>query len=103
MSVSTAQQVQSHVDDHIFLPPDHATLAQFDDYDERDNLGRISCPALVVYGRESTGARPEMMREMAEAIPRARLADIGSAGHLPQMDNPEEFTSKVLEFCLEES
>ncbi len=79
---------------------DRATLAQFDDYDERRNLGLVKCPALVVRGMESQGSRREMMREMARAIPSGKLVEIEFAGHLPHLDNPEEFERAVTEFCF---
>jgi pimeloyl-ACP methyl ester carboxylesterase len=78
---------------------DRATLAEFDFYDEWDNLKRIGCPVLLVYGNESIAVSPAVIREMARAIPAARVAEIEVAGHLPHLDNPEGFERAVLPFC----
>jgi len=78
---------------------DRATLAEFDFYDEWDNLKRIGCPVLLVYGKESIAVSPAVMRGMARVIPDARLAEIEAAGHLPHLDNPEGFEQAVLLFC----
>ena len=81
---------------------DRATLAEFDSYDEWDNLKRIRCPVLLVFGNESIAVSPAVIREMARAIPAAGIAGIESAGHLPHLDNPEGFKRAVLPFCVGE-
>jgi 3-oxoadipate enol-lactonase len=78
---------------------DRATLAEFDYYDERENLRRIGCRVLLVYGKESPAVSPAVMGEMARAIPAADLAGIEAAGHLPHLDNPEAFEQAVVSFC----
>jgi pimeloyl-ACP methyl ester carboxylesterase len=78
---------------------DRATLAQFDKYDEWSNLGRIRCPALIVYGEKSQLVRPEVMRAMERELTTAELAEVPRAGHLPMLDNPEDFEKAVLAFC----
>jgi len=78
---------------------DRATLAQFDDYDEWTNLGRIRCPALLVYGEESQLVRPEVMQAMKEGLIAGHLAGVPRAGHFPMLDNPNGFAEAVVGFC----
>jgi pimeloyl-ACP methyl ester carboxylesterase len=78
---------------------DRATLAEFDYYDERENLRRIGCRVLLIYGKQSPAVSPQVIHEMARAIPTAEVAGIEPAGHLPHLDNPEAFERAVLPFC----
>jgi 3-oxoadipate enol-lactonase len=78
---------------------DRATLCEFDYYDERENLRRIGCRVLLIYGKQSPAVSPLVMHEMAQAIPTAEVAGIETAGHLPHLDNPEAFERAVLPFC----
>jgi pimeloyl-ACP methyl ester carboxylesterase len=78
---------------------DRATLAQFDNYNEWSNLRRIRCPALIVYGEKSQLIRPEVMEAMKRELTGAELAEVPRAGHLPMLDNPDDFEKAVLGFC----
>ena len=82
---------------------DRATLAQFDDYDEWGNLGRVTCPTLIVYGERSQLMRPEVIQAMKRELTDARVAEVPQAGHLPMLDNPEAFEKAVLDFCVSEA
>ena len=88
----------SHCGRGLTYKYDRASLAAFDDYDERDRLGQIRCPALVVYGKQSSLGRPDKMREMASLIQGARVVAIDRSGHLPQLDNPDGLANVVIEF-----
>jgi pimeloyl-ACP methyl ester carboxylesterase len=82
---------------------DRATLAQFDNYDEWNNLRRIRCPVLVVYGEHSPLVRHEVIQKMKCELNRAVIAQIPRAGHLPMLDNPAAFEKAVLGFCLSQA
>jgi pimeloyl-ACP methyl ester carboxylesterase len=82
---------------------DRATLAQFDNYDEWSNLGRIRCPALIVFGENSQLIRSDVMQAMKRELSEAELAEIPRAGHLPMLDNPDGFEQAVLGFCAREA
>ncbi len=66
--------------------------------DRRAELPRISCPTLVVVGREDGLSTPAEAGEMAAQIPGARLAEIPNAGHLSNVENPGAFSSALLDF-----
>lgn len=67
------------------------------DADLRDSVARIACPTLIIGGNRDVATPPEMVRELYESIPASRLELIADAAHLPNLDQPAEFTRLVLE------
>jgi pimeloyl-ACP methyl ester carboxylesterase len=66
--------------------------------DMRADLGRIAVPTLVIVG-ESDAISPEAeMREIAAAIPDAKLVVVPAAGHMSPLEQPEEVNPELLEF-----
>jgi pimeloyl-ACP methyl ester carboxylesterase len=63
--------------------------------DLREHLPSIACPTLVLVGEEDAVARPALARELAEAIPDARLQGIAGAGHLSSLEEPAAFNEAV--------
>jgi 3-oxoadipate enol-lactonase len=61
------------------------------------DLGRLRCPALLVAGDRDAPSILAQMREIAAAVPGARLETV-AAGHLASLDNPAEFNRLVLRF-----
>lgn len=61
-------------------------------------LPQIACPTLVITGELDGPAPPADARLMAERIPGARLEIIPRAGHLSNLERPEEFTEAVRSF-----
>jgi pimeloyl-ACP methyl ester carboxylesterase len=53
-----------------------------------DRLGEIAGPTLVIAGRDDFLFPPEHQREMASAIPQARLLLVDRAGHNPHTEQP---------------
>lgn len=58
--------------------------------DSRAHLGAIRCPTLVVAARSDQLMPVEVLREMAEGIPGARLAIVEDCGHMAAMERPRE-------------
>jgi pimeloyl-ACP methyl ester carboxylesterase len=56
--------------------------------DNRAILSSIRCPALVLVGREDILTPVERAREIAAAIPGARLKIVPNCGHLSTMERP---------------
>lgn len=52
-------------------------------------LAEIACPTLVVVGEEDQLTPPDLAREMAAKIKRARLEVIADCGHMSTMEQPE--------------
>lgn len=56
--------------------------------DSRPGLGSISCPTLVLCGRQDVLTPPELSEEIAAAIPGAELVLVDDCGHLSTMERP---------------
>jgi 3-oxoadipate enol-lactonase len=61
-------------------------------------LSTISCPTLVVVGELDAVTPPDMTREYAAKIPGAQIAIIPHAGHLSNLEQPENFFEVVRSF-----
>jgi pimeloyl-ACP methyl ester carboxylesterase len=57
--------------------------------DNRPLLSRISCPSLVLVGRQDALTPPAMAQEIADGIAGARLEIIPECGHLSTLERPE--------------
>lgn len=67
-------------------------------YNVKKDLRRISCPALLVWGREDTITPPSVAVEFNRHIKRSRLEFIDNCCHAPMMEYPERFAKLVLDF-----
>lgn len=67
----------------------------------KGRLHRIDVPALLLWGAQDRIVSPDYGRAYAAAIPGARFATIGEAGHFPHIEQPEEFARTVLAFAAE--
>ena len=61
--------------------------------DARPDLANISCPTLVIVGREDIPTPPAMAEEMLAAIPAAKLGLIEQCGHYSPMERPHAVTA----------
>lgn len=61
-------------------------------------LPHIHVPTLIVVGEEDFFTPEPIARLMSDAIPGAQLAVIPGAGHLPNMEKPDEFNTIVNSF-----
>jgi pimeloyl-ACP methyl ester carboxylesterase len=69
--------------------------------DSRPQLHEISCPTLVICGRDDQITPLEVHREMVERIPGANLVTIEHCGHLATLEQPEQ-VSRALRSWVEE-
>jgi pimeloyl-ACP methyl ester carboxylesterase len=61
-------------------------------------LPQLSCPTLVIAGDGDSILRVEDCRQMASAIPNARFDVIPNAGHLSNLEEPEQFNRALEQF-----
>ena len=61
-------------------------------------LPNISCPTLIVRGKQTDLLPAEVAQRMVETLPDARLVEIDQAGHMVFEDNPEDFIAAVHRF-----
>jgi pimeloyl-ACP methyl ester carboxylesterase len=66
--------------------------------DSRPHLAAIACPTLVLVGDDDQLTPPDLAREMAAAIPRARLAVIADSGHLSTIERPQAVNKALVEW-----
>ncbi|MEP7217886.1 MAG: alpha/beta hydrolase [Bacteroidota bacterium] len=64
--------------------------------DSTATLGTITVPTAVIAGRHDAIVPIDEAREMAAAIPGAGFTIIERAGHLSNLENPEDFNAAVL-------
>src|SRR6266567_5251261 len=65
----------------------------------RRRLGRVTIPALVVWGESDGVVDPDYGRAYAQSLPNARFKLIPGAGHVPQIEQPERLLKLVWEFA----
>lgn len=69
--------------------------------DLRHRLPQLRRSVLVVGGNEDLSTPPPLLRQLADALPDARLELIDGAGHLPMVDAPSAFLT-LLDGYLEQ-
>jgi 3-oxoadipate enol-lactonase len=66
-------------------------------YDFRADYPRLALPVLYLVGADD-GALPQVMEQMRDATPGARLQPIADSGHLPNIERASEFNAAVSAF-----
>ena len=66
----------------------------------RNDYAGIAVPVLLVWGDGDQRSPLTIAAQFRAAIPGAELAVIPNAGHVSNMEQPEEFNSRVRQFCL---
>jgi len=73
-------------------------LAMAERRDSTDILSRIDCPTLIMAGREDTMIPVSEAEAMQKKIPGSQLELFSKAGHLINLEQPEEFQSIFEDF-----
>ena len=63
--------------------------------DARSDLPGVTCPTLVLCGREDALTPPEVHEELTEGIPDASLRVVERCGHLSSLERPEEVNAAL--------
>jgi pimeloyl-ACP methyl ester carboxylesterase len=71
-------------------------------FDALDRLGGLSCPVHVVAGAEDILTPLRFSRQIADAIPGARLTVLPHVGHGMFWETPEAFNAALLDFLAEQ-
>ena len=74
-----------------FLP----ALQALASYPLRDELPRVSVPTLIVWGTRDPLVGVDHAKELEELIPDARTVIYKGAGHVVQLERPDEFNAEV--------
>ena len=67
--------------------------------DQCDLLPRIDVPTLLIWGERDGRSPLEVAHQCEAAIPNSKLTVIRGAGHVSNLERPEEFNHAVREFC----
>ncbi len=76
-----------------------ALLAMVSRTDTTESLNKLGIPALVICGEHDKLTPPEMMKEMSGKIPNSHFIEIPGAGHLSNMENPDEVNNAIFKFA----
>lgn len=63
--------------------------------DARPVLATITCPTLILAGRDDPLSTPERNRDMADRIPHAELMVFHACGHFPMLEAPEAMNAAL--------
>jgi 3-oxoadipate enol-lactonase len=66
--------------------------------DSRPTLSTITCPTLVIVGREDALTPPSAAQVMRDGIAGARYVEIAEAGHLANVEQPQAFNAALHAF-----
>ncbi|MEP7056721.1 MAG: alpha/beta fold hydrolase [Caldimonas sp.] len=66
--------------------------------DLRDRLAEVRVPTLVLVGEMDEATPPPMSKELAAALPDAKLVVLPGCAHVPQLQAPELFLAAIAEF-----
>jgi pimeloyl-ACP methyl ester carboxylesterase len=80
-----------------FLRQQHAIMGRVD---SRPHLAQIRVATLVLCGRQDVMTPLERHVEIADAIPRGRLATVEDSGHLTTMERPQAVTALLRDWLL---
>ena len=72
-----------------------AAISETDLY---DSTARLRLPVLGIAGDEDGSTPPDMVREAVELVPGSEFHLIRGAGHLPCVENPEEYATTLIGF-----
>ena len=67
--------------------------------DQRDLLPRIAVPTLLIWGELDARSPLSVARQFEHAIDGAKLVVLPGAGHMSNLERPEEFNTAVRGFC----
>jgi pimeloyl-ACP methyl ester carboxylesterase/thiamine kinase-like enzyme len=71
--------------------------------DQRDLLPCIDVPTLLIWGELDARSPLGIACQFAHAIPDSKLVVIADAGHVSNLEQPEQFNDAVREFCRSHS
>lgn len=90
--VSCIEDMAAVVGPDAFVRQQHAIMQRID---SRPTLGGITCPTLVLCGREDRITPVELHEEMTALIPRATLTIVEQCGHLSALEKPDAVTDAL--------
>lgn len=95
------KRIQAMLDEYSWYP--FTTEIDFDDLDPPPGarIHELRVPVLMVGGDREIDAFRQQNRWVAANVPGARLVEIPGAGHMVNMERPDEYNAVVLDFLGE--
>jgi len=90
--VSTVKKMAINIGQEAFIRQELAIMSRADSL---PLLPAITCPTLVLCGRQAALTPPERHEEMARALPAAQLRVIEECGHLSTLERPAEVSAAL--------
>jgi pimeloyl-ACP methyl ester carboxylesterase len=75
-----------------------AELLALAEADQRDLLPHIAVATLLIWGEQDVRSPLSVAHQFEQAIPKAQLVVISGAGHVSNLERPEEFNRALREF-----
>src|SRR5215204_1484179 len=91
--LATVQAMAAEVGAEGFVRQQHLIMGR---PDSRPDLAQISCPTLVVGGREDQVTSPALSVEMYEQIPHCDLYLLSDCGHLAPLERPQRLARLLI-------
>ncbi|MHA2003396.1 MAG: alpha/beta fold hydrolase [Candidatus Thorarchaeota archaeon] len=73
-------------------------LAAADKFNVTKRVGEIDVPVFVIVGEKDNIVTPAMAKKFEESLPRADIAVVKKADHVPMLQNPEDFNAILRKF-----
>lgn len=70
-------------------------------WDNRSDLGRITCPTLVLAGEQDPSTPPEVLREIADGVPGSTFVTLSPAAHVPTVEIPDQVSETLRRHLVE--
>ncbi|MDR0610470.1 MAG: alpha/beta hydrolase [Planctomycetaceae bacterium] len=78
-----------------------AALGMAERFDTTELLNELDIPVFVVCGSEDQFSPPSEMKSIAQKAKHGKFVEIPNAGHLPPLEQPEQFAAILKEWTLE--
>jgi len=75
-----------------------AQIAAINRFDVCGMLHKITCPTLIITGKDDILVPPQNSRVLAELIPSSRLVELDDVGHAIHLEATSDFNNLILEF-----
>jgi pimeloyl-ACP methyl ester carboxylesterase len=95
--VGQVDAMAHRVGENVFVKQQEALLNRRDCFAD---LGAITCPTVVIVGRQDQLTPLKLSQKMVEAMKNASLVEIENCGHLSSMEQPEA-VSAVLRYWMQ--
>ncbi len=85
-------------DDYVATPRLTETFIKVKNEDLTEDIKKISCPTLIVFGENDTETPSSFGEKMHSLIANSTLQILPNAGHFSFLDQPEKFEKLLTDF-----